>query len=510
MGKSAQSLLCAGMEGFKVDAECTVTNGLPSIVIVGLGGKAVEEAKERIRNAFVGSKLDFPKRRITVNLAPADIPKEGSSLDLAIATAILASNYKLPEILSTDAFIGELGLDGTIRPVRGIIGKILVGKKLGITRFFIPELNLSQASLIPGITLIPLKDLKQLFDYLSDPKIVATQKTSPMVSRKFGDRARPIRKISEITGQEQAKRAIEIAAAGGHNILLSGPPGTGKTLLAQALISLLPNLTSDEVLEVTHLHSLQSNNYDELITERPFRAPHHSASHTAIMGGGHNLRPGEISLSHRGVLFFDEFPEFNRLAIEGLRQPLEEKQITVSRIKSTAVFPADFIFVATANPCPCGYYGTDKACRCSASQISRYRSKLSGPIVDRIDLFVTVDKIEYAKLLVPIDDEKAVDSNEKLRIKINGARSKQSARLKSKTRLNAHMTNSELVKTADLNPSSKEILNQASKTLGLSARGYMKVIKVARTIADLEGSTSIDLPHLTEALQYRNPSVELS
>lgn len=506
MGSPIQSILNVGSDGLVIQTECHLSNSLPGIVVVGLGGKAVDEAKERIRGAFANSSLTMPTKKITINLAPADIPKEGSSLDFAIAAAIICKNEGIKEKLGLkDAIIGELGLDGAIRPVRGIIGKLLIGKSKGIERFFIPAANLQQAQLIPDIHLVPVKTLTEFYAGMSGHNPFTSFSTDKVMDISQSKTADAIT-INDIVGQEHAKRAITIAAAGGHNILLNGPPGTGKSMLAKSLISLLPALTQDEMLEITHLHSLCSNNFDQLITLRPLRAPHHSASHTAIVGGGHNLKPGEISLSHRGVLFFDEFPEFSRVTIEALRQPLEDRNITISRIKDSTTYPADFIFVATANPCPCGYYGTDKPCHCSPHQILHYRQKISGPIIDRIDLYVTVDQVEYSKLLKKPGQE-GTELSDILK-RINLAREKQTARFDSATKLNASMTNNELNHTAHINERAKNLLDSAAAKMHISARSYMRVIKVARTIADLEDSLSIEESHIAEALQYRKPNYD--
>ena len=495
--KSVQSVLNVNGEGHKIEVECTLTNGLPTIIIIGLGNKSIEESKERIRSAFHCCKLDFPKKRITINLAPADIPKESTGFDLAIATAVLLEQNKpLKTPDSKTVFIGEIGLDGSIRSIRGIIGKIIAGKKLGITTFFIPLGNLRQAKLIPDITIIALQNFREVYTYFftNDPF------SSNNISAEIKYSSRQTVKLSEVIGQSNAKRALQIAAAGGHNIFLNGPPGTGKSMLAKTLPGLLPQLSTDEILEVTHLYSLASNNYEELICDRPFRAPHHTASRIAMIGGGQVLKPGEISLSHRGVLFLDEMPEFSRGTLESLRQPLEDRIIAISRAKETAIFPADFILVATANPCPCGFYGSGQECQCSVSQLQRYRQKISGPILDRIDLHVTVDTVDHSSLL----QSAANDDQETIIEAISRARSIQHDRFKSFKILNASMTNRDLRTYCNFDTNSKAFLDTAAKKLSLSARSYMKVAKTARTIADLEGCEAIKIPHISEALQYRN------
>jgi magnesium chelatase family protein len=498
---AVRSIISLGTSGIPVDIECHISNSLPNIVIVGFANKTVDESKERLRGAFTNSGLKLPKKRISVNLAPADVPKDGSSLDLAIATAILATDKQFPSLpQKTEAFIGELGLDGTIRPVRGIIGKLLSGRSSGIQRFYIPSGNLAQAQMVPHIELVPLQNLKELYLHLTNTKPLDTLKAGSGLRVETEDTSQQSA-IDDIIGQMQAKRAIEIAAAGGHNILLSGPPGTGKSMLAKAFASLLPPLSHEEMLEVTHLHSLAGHEYEKLVTSRPLRAPHHSASHISIVGGGNNVRPGEISLSHRGVLFFDELPEFSRSTIEALRQPLEDKTITVSRAKESVEYPANFIFVATANPCPCGYYGSDKACECSPHQINQYRRKLSGPLLDRIDICVNVDSIEHEKLLAKHSGKKAAPE---VRRRITTARARQAMRFKDTVKLNSDMTNYDLRHLSGLTPSAKRLLDLASQRLGLSARGYMRSVKVARTIADMDGSVNIEESHISEALQFRS------
>lgn len=497
-----QSIIVNGAAGILVDIECRLSNNLPTIVIVGSANRAVGESKERIRGAFATSHIMLPRKRITVNLAPADVPKGDSGFDLAIAVAILVAGgeVRLPAG-ERPAFIGELGLDGSTRPVRGIIGKLLAGRARGITTFYIPAGNRRQAELVPHVRLVPVANLAQLYAHLADgsaPTPLDTGDGTYPEAAKWASTSEM--SLSAIIGQIQAKRALEIAAAGGHNLLFDGPPGTGKTLLGKALPGLLPPLTQEEILEVTQLHSLARHDYGRLVTERPFRAPHHSASMAAVTGGGARLRPGEMSLAHRGVLLFDELPEFNRETLEALRQPLENRIISVARAQGAADYPAHFIFVATANPCPCGYYGYGRPCSCSPGQVTSYRNRLSGPVLDRIDLRANVHEIEYGALLTQPADPVA---DEGVRRRVLAARQRQAERFGSRIKLNTDMTNTDIRQLLHLEPEALSILNEAAHTLRLSTRGYLRTIKVAQTIADLHASPVITGAHLADALSYR-------
>jgi len=494
-------LVETGQNGLVIDIECTLSNNLPGITIVGYANKAVDEARERIRSAFDSSNIPLPRKRVTINLAPADVPKDSTGFDLPIAAAILVASRQSKIVPDSAAFMGELGLDGAVRPIRGIIGKLLTGKRHGITLFIIPEKNIEQAVLVPGIKLIPISSLKELYDYLNEtatPHIVDTDKTTTdqTPATQPSDSVR----IEDIIGQELGKRAIEISAAGGHNVLLGGPPGTGKSMLAKTLVGLMPPMTREEMLEVTHLHSLASNDFNRIITDRPFRSPHHSASNIAVIGGGATIRPGEMSLSHHGVLLFDELPEFDRTTIEALRQPLETRQVSISRAKESADYPASFIFIGTANPCPCGFYGTTKPCRCTATQTQKYRRKLSGPILDRIDLYVDVHEIDNSRLLS--ESPSSDYTTEKVSKRVLGARQKQNERF-GEQKLNAEMTNRDIKSKALLSEAAKTMLDTAANKFSLSARAYMRSVKVARTIADLDDSHTIEPKHIAEALQYR-------
>ncbi|MCX6703362.1 MAG: YifB family Mg chelatase-like AAA ATPase [Candidatus Zambryskibacteria bacterium] len=499
-----------------VTIEVDLSKGLHSFSIVGLAGKAVDESKDRVSSAIKNTGFTSPKsknQKVVVALAPADVKKEGPAFDLGIAIGYLYASGDITADMKTVVCIGELSLDGSIRKVKGLIPMLIEAQKRGFESCIIPKENSTEASVITGITLYPAESLREVIAHIhtnshgekwpgiEHVEIKALEVSAPSASTSKNDVD-----MQDIVGQETAKRALEIAAAGGHNIIMYGPPGTGKTMLAKACKGLLPALSFDDMLEVTSIHSIHTGGGD-LVTSAPFRSPHHTASYVSIVGGGTNPRPGEVTLAHRGVLFLDEMPEFSTQVLETLREPLEERKVRISRAKGSVVYPASFILVGAMNPCPCGFYGVKgKECICSPIHIQKYKRKLSGPIADRVDLWVEVSTVLHERLT----EKGTGESTQTIKERVQRARNTQQKRYAEKgIALNSELSGKQLVEMVHLRADAKEILQTAAKKHDLSARSYHRIIKTAQTIADLAGSTDITQDHILEALQYRPKAYQI-